>query len=673
MVMDVVYNIALLLALGVVYAILPYREVGKSTRDQVLSGLVIGLAGLLIMAKPFTYYSGIVYDSRSILLSVAGMFFGFVPTTIGALILTANRILMGGPGIYGGVAVIVMSALVGILWNRFRFTAMVAKSFSANGVEFYVVGLVVHVLMLASTVLIPAGRVVTIIESIAPTVLIVYPIGNFLLSMIMLNQRLNQDTLKRLKASEIRFKTMFEQAPIGMSLTDLESGAILDVNQKYLDILMLSKEELLRSSWMLLTHPDDLEASRRISDRMKAGENGPFILDKRFIRADGNAVWVSLAITVVNTGFEGKRQSLCMTTDISQRKMSEQRILFANTHDSLTMLHNRTHFEEHVRRLSVRHSLPLTVAFGDINGLSLINDAFGRKEGDRLLRFAAQAIVSHLREGDYAARVGGDEFALLLPGLTASEADALLARIRGDIAAQKFGESVHTSITFGFDTVEKEDGDVNEAIRRAENDVSRRKMFDSPNVRGKAITAIINTLHEKNKREELHSRRVSALCERLALALGLSASQVSEMRTVGLLHDIGKIAISEAILNKQGKLSADEWSEMKRHPEIGYRILGTVNEMTSFADFVLAHHERIDGTGYPRGLSDGDIPIQSRIIAIADAYDAMTSERTYRDMFSEEEAVAELHRCAGTQFDQRLAKVFVEKVLNCAWPDDLMA
>jgi PAS domain S-box-containing protein len=107
---------------------------------------------------------------------------------------------------------------------------------------------------------------------------------------------------------------------------------------------MLSKEELLRSSWMLLTHPDDLEASRRISDRMKAGENGPFILDKRFIRADGNAVWVSLAITVVNTGFEGKRQSLCMTTDISQRKMSEQRILFANTHDSLTMLHNRTSF-----------------------------------------------------------------------------------------------------------------------------------------------------------------------------------------------------------------------------------------------------------------------------------------------------------------------------------------
>jgi len=159
-----------------------------------------------------------------------------------------------------------------------------------------------------------------------------------------------------------------------------------------------------------------------------------------------------------------------------------------------------------------------------------------------------------LSEGDYAARVGGDEFALLLPGLTASEADALLVRIRGDIAAEKFGESVHTSITFGFDTVEKEDGDVNEAIRRAENDVSRRKMFDSPNVRGKAITAIINTLHEKNKREELHSRRVSALCERLALALGLSASQVSEMRTVGLLHDIGKIAISEAILNKQGKL-----------------------------------------------------------------------------------------------------------------------
>jgi len=139
------------------------------------------------------------------------------------------------------------------------------------------------------------------------------------------------------------------------------------------------------------------------------------------------------------------------------------------------------------------------------------------------------------------------------------------------------------------------------------------------------------------------------------------------MRTAGLLHDIGKIAIDEAILNKVGTLNEQEWEEIKRHPETGWHILGSVGELGELATYVLAHHERIDGAGYPRGLKGDQIPIPSRIIAIADAYDAMTATRTYREPVSDREVAAEFKRCAGTQFDADLARLFVEQVIGLDW------
>lgn len=183
-------------------------------------------------------------------------------------------------------------------------------------------------------------------------------------------------------------------------------------------------------------------------------------------------------------------------------------------------------------------------------------------------------------------------------------------------------------------------------------------------MRGKTIHAIIRALYEKNKREEQHSNRVSLLCKRMGLELGFTEGDINELKTVGLLHDIGKIAIDENILNKHGKLNAAEWEEIKRHTDIGYRILSTVNDMSEIANYVLHHHERWNGTGYPKGLKGQEIPFVSRIIAIADAYDAMTSERSYRLARSEDIAIKELQKNAGIQFDPQLVNIFIEKVLG---------
>ena len=200
-------------------------------------------------------------------------------------------------------------------------------------------------------------------------------------------------------------------------------------------------------------------------------------------------------------------------------------------------------------------------------------------------------------------------------------------------------------------------------LQYAEDHMYKNKIVEDQSNRDKSIKTIINTLHEKNPREEQHSKRSSEICRKIGKALGLSESEISKLEAVALLHDIGKIAINEGILNKPGKLKEQEWDEIRKHPEIGYRILNTSMNFQNWR-IHLAHHERWDGRGYPQGLKGENIPLISRIIAIADSYDAMTSDRPYRKALSIERAVLEIIKNSGTQFDPEIAKLFIEKVLG---------
>ena len=347
--------------------------------------------------------------------------------------------------------------------------------------------------------------------------------------------------------------------------------------------------------------------------------------------------------------------------DCTEKKEKQQKIEFLSYHDQLTGLYNRHFFEAELKRLDTDRNLPFTIAMIDVNGLKLTNDAFGHEAGDQLLQRVAQVLKQECRTDDIISRVGGDEFVVLLPKTSHREAELIMKRIYDSIDLQQI-DKVVVSVSIGWDTKEKPEQDIKEVFAKAEDFMYRKKITESQTMRNKTIKLIMQTLRDANSWEETHSERVSIISRQIGEAMGLDEEMLGELELSGLMHDIGKVTVSKTILEKPANLTMEEFNEIKRHPEVSYHILKSADVYTRLAEHVLSHHERWDGTGYPRGLSGQEIPLASRIIAVAEAYEAMTGDRTYRDISSHEQAMEELKRCAGTQFDPEIIQT-AERVL----------
>ena len=349
--------------------------------------------------------------------------------------------------------------------------------------------------------------------------------------------------------------------------------------------------------------------------------------------------------------------------DITERKKAEEKLVYISFHDHLTDLYNRRFFEEELKRLDKDCNLPISIIMCDINGLKLVNDSFGHYSGDALLKKAAETIKKACREEDVIARIGGDEFVVILPKTDSDNTQQVSNRIK-DLASKEKVANIELSISYGHDTKTLDTQSIVEIIANAENNMYRHKLSERSSMRSKTIDLIMNALFEKSNRAAIHSNRVSSLCKAIGSKMNFDKESVNQIGIAGLIHDIGKIGIDEKILNKPGSLTADEKVEIERHPEIGWRLLSSTNEFSVLAQFVLSHHEKWDGSGYPHGIKGKEIPLESRIIAVADAYDAMTSERSYRKALCKDAATKELTRCSGTQFDPEIVDVFVNQVLS---------
>ena len=348
--------------------------------------------------------------------------------------------------------------------------------------------------------------------------------------------------------------------------------------------------------------------------------------------------------------------------DITNEKNIEKQKDYLRTRDVLTGLTNRLYFNEQIVFLDKNRNLPVTVINFDINGLIIINEAFGHEQGNLYIIFIADLLKEVFKEDSIISRVGGDQFAVILKNTKKEDAE-LKAREVVKVVNNHEINGTQLSISYGIASKTKAEEDIDKLFRVSENAMYSNKIFASQSFRNKSIKSIIKVYHEKNPREEEHSFRVSALCEKFGRALGLSEDDINKLKAISHLHDIGKIAIDEAILNKTGKLTDEEWEIIKKHPEIGARIISTSDEYAVIADDILAHHERFDGKGYPFGTSGKDIPLRARMISIIDAYDAMTTDRPYRKAMSHKDAIEELYRCSGTQFDPDLLEVFGKDVI----------
>ncbi len=347
---------------------------------------------------------------------------------------------------------------------------------------------------------------------------------------------------------------------------------------------------------------------------------------------------------------------LGVSRDITERKQAENKILYMSFHDSLTGLYNRHFLEEEMKRLNVERQLPLSMIMADLNGLKLINDTYGHATGDELLKRAAAILKSSCREEDIIARWGGDEFVVLLPGTSENKAASISKRINKH-CREVYINNVPVSIALGLVTWQKTRDDLSDMLKEAEDNMYKQKLTESRSTKSAVLKALLKTLAEKSFETDAHTRNMQELALQIGERMGLPDSELRRLELLITLHDIGKINIPEEILIKKEPLNQAEWQLIRKHPETGYRIALATEEFAHVAEDILSHHERWDGTGYPRGLAAENIPLLARITAVADAVEVMTNGRPYKPAMSLAEILDQLQICAGSHFDPHVAKI----------------
>lgn len=771
-------NIALLLIMSVAYESTNLLTPRHQKLKPWITGAALAAACVVIMNLPFTLRPGLVYDTRSILISVTALMFGWIPTIMTSATAILLRISTGGIGTLSGIAVIVSSAAIGLGWRYYVYPKTKARRYLSA----FLMGVVVHIAMLICTLLLPYPQNIAVIRIIALPVLTIYPAGSILLSVLLIRQQDFKGIQDQLAQSQERFKALFDKAPLGYQSLD-SGGCFIEVNQQWMDLLGYAKEEVL-GKWFgdfvapayrdafqqrfpvfkergrihselqmihknggfvfiafdgrigydangefLQTHCilKDISNEKKMGDDLRiseekystyinsapfgifvVNENGEYIdsnpaaskitgydrerllqmsirditakesiqdaiqgfqvlkqsgsldTELQFIRADGTRRWWTVTATKLLGG-----RYLGFSTDITDRKNAQEELIFLSNRDFLTGLYNRRYFESELKRVDTNSHVPVSIIMGDINGVKLINDAFGHAEGDRLIMESARIIRSCCRESDTLARIGGDEFGLIMPNTDSATALKVLTGIQSALKSFDLFEKndrFQHSVSLGFGTKKTPKEDIGQVIKIAEEYMYQRKLLEHTSSHSAIISSIKATMFEKSHETEEHAERLVILSKRIANGMNLAQKDRDRLELLATLHDIGKVGISDRILSKPSKLTDEEWVEMKRHPEIGYRIAMSSPELIPVAEGILCHQERWDGTGYPQGLKDENIPLLSRIIAVVDAYDAMTQDRPYRAAMTRTDAIAEIERNAGSQFDPQVAHIFVQQM-----------
>lgn len=651
---DFVTNAVVLFALVFVYALTNLDSKNKKINQQIYLGFVIGVFAILVMLTGWKAEDGAIFDTRSILISITGLFFGPITTVIASLIAVIYRLFLGNNGVISGVLTIIVSASIGMTWKYIRkvFPKMPLL------IEFFVFSIIVHMfVLLCFLTILPLGSGVERINDTAFVYLTIFPLVSMLLSLSLYYQRKRIDNSNLIQKQKILLQSSID-ANLDVEIYALDREyRYLSFNQthaKAMKIFYGVTIELEKSFFQYLYHEKISERLHRTFDEVMLGKPKKAIIE---IETQKGKYLEEIYTPILNDEQEVIGLTV-FSQDVTKQKTYEQSIIYMSLHDPLTGLMNRRYLSDLLKEIEFQKDiLPLTIIQADINGLKIMNDAFGHEAGDELLVAVSKVLTDTFYQKENIARNGGDEFVIVLKNTTKEKGLSLIEKAEKQLEALKI-HNMNVSVSFGIAT-KYENEVLNDIIRLAEEDMYQHKLFEISSQRNESIKTIIKTLNEKNPREEAHSARVAELCVLIGRKLGMKNTDINLLKVISNLHDIGKIAIDSSILNKPAALAKDEWEAIKKHPEIGYRILATSPEYAEIAYDILSHHERYDGKGYPRGLKGDNIPYRARIICVADAYDAMTSIRTYKKQMTKEEAIDELVRNSGSQFDPEIVSAFI--------------
>ncbi len=470
---------------------------------------------------------------------------------------------------------------------------------------------------------------------------------------------------RRSKETETNYKSLFTNMTDGFTLNRLDydeyghlkSCTILEANDAFAEKVGMNKKDLIGSN-ILWLFPElnalCLEYQEALDETAAAAE----------IKAIDDAIrlmggWYKLSV------FYPKRDFISIIfSDVTVMKDAEETIRRQAYTDSMTGFYNRTFFEEEMSRMNkTKESLkPMSIIVIDIDGLKITNDTFGHEAGDELLKKAADIIRSAISSQGMISRVGGDEFCILLPK---TDREAAQEKAEAIVKITDMMNSSNTlipiSMSVGLATSDDDaDEDLYSIYRRADDDMYRYKISQSSSEKSRVIDMLLSALSERDFVTQGHVERISQLCCQMSDALDLHDGQKRNLVLLSKVHDLGKIGIPDDILNKPSKLTVREYEKMKTHVKVGFNIASRSKELVAIAPLILHHHEFWNGNGYPSGLTGDEIPLECRILGIIDAFDAMTNDRPYHKGISMQEAIEEIERCAGKQFDPVLAEKFIE-------------
>lgn len=615
---------------------------------NILLGIIIGFISNILMGTPIVLENGNFYDGKTVLFSISGFFFSPITTIIALIIGIVYRyfVIQTGNALIG-ILMMISSALISYL---FSYLFKNEKDKIKKVVNFIIIALVVNIVNVV--IVLSITNEVPLLNLLIPY-LIIFPIITVLsfiavnLNYLYFNLIVENNYQKRL----LRYSVDVNNK-IGIIVVDSNFNYLVfnKTHEEYM-IKYLNIEPQLKDSYLIIFNNYPSEYNLIVSGLEKAF-NGEKNITEHFFKKDNNVLYLTQEYVPIFDKNEIIAVNI-ISKDVTEDKLYEQEMIKLSYRDPLTGLYNRRSLLDKIKEINALKNV--LILYFDINGLKFMNDAFGHYYGDQLIITIANKIKNMIPEGSLVFRLGGDEFIIAIEDVKLKEGNALAKKISNDLAKQKINE-INISLSYGV-AIKNDNEDLELTIKRAEHNMYENKIIFSSSVYAKNIDGILQSLFEIDPKLKSHLDNVYKYSLMLAQKIELDEYNISLLKSYTMLHDIGKINIDKELVDSL--ITDPELIEnMKRHVEVGYRILSRVPKHFEIAFDVLTQYENYDGSGYPKGLKDKNIPIKARIIRITNYYDYLTN---YQNI-GKEKALEYLGSESGKKFDPKLVKAFIELI-----------